>query len=189
MKVSVPAGTTATVYVPAAAGERFVATHGTATPTGRVDGYQVFAVAPGDVTFQQGTSSGGTVGGSVPATLSLTLGAAPAFGAFTPGVARTSSASTTATVTSTAGDAALTVVDPSPTSPGHLVNGAFGLVQPLQVGGAALSGSPATVKTWAAPVSNDAVALSFQQAIGANEALRTGGYAKTLIYTLSTTTP
>ena len=189
MKVSVPAGTTATVYVPAPAGESFVATSGTATATGRVDGYQVFSVAPGDVTFAQGTSTGGTVGGSVPATLSLTLGAAPAFGAFTPGVARTYSASTTATVTSTAGDAALSIVDPSSTAPGRLVNGAFSLAQPLQVGGAAVSGSPATVKTWAGPVSGEAVALAFQQVIGANEALRTGSYSKTLTYTLSTTTP
>jgi hypothetical protein len=54
--------------------------------------------------------------------------------------------------------------------------------------GVSLSGSPATVKTWAGPVSNDA-ALTFQQSIGANEALRTGSYAKTLTYTLSTTTP
>jgi hypothetical protein len=38
-------------------------------------------------------------------------------------------------------------------------------------------------------VSNDPVALTFEQAIGASEALRTGSYAKTLTYTLSTTTP
>ena len=40
----------------------------------------------------------GTVGGSVPATLSLTLGTPASFGAFTPGVAREYTASTTATV-------------------------------------------------------------------------------------------
>ena len=39
-----------------------------------------------------------TSGGSVPATLSLTLGAPASFGAFTPGVARDYIASTTATV-------------------------------------------------------------------------------------------
>ena len=53
------------------------------------------------------TDTPGTVGGTVPATLSLTLGTAASFGAFTPGVARTYTASTTATVTSSAGDAAL----------------------------------------------------------------------------------
>ena len=34
------------------------------------------------------TSTTGTVGGSVPATLSLTLGAPASFGAFTPGVTK-----------------------------------------------------------------------------------------------------
>ena len=51
------------------------------------------------------TPVAGDVGGSVPATLSLTLGANASFGAFTPGVARTYTASTTANVISTAGDA------------------------------------------------------------------------------------
>ena len=43
--------------------------------------------------------------------------------------------------------------------------------------------------TWTAPVSNDAVTISFKQAIGAGDALRTGAYTKTLTFTLSTTTP
>src|SRR5262249_40222036 len=46
----------------------------------------------------------GAVGGTVPATLSLTLGAPAAFGPLTPGVAHDYTASTPATVTSTAGD-------------------------------------------------------------------------------------
>ena len=50
----------------------------------------------------------GGAGGTVPATLSLTLGAPATFGAFTPGVAKDYTASTTANVISTAGDAALT---------------------------------------------------------------------------------
>ena len=41
--------------------------------------------------------------------------------------------STTATVTSTAGDATLSVADPSATAPGRLVNGSFALGEPLQV--------------------------------------------------------
>ena len=72
----------------------------------------------------------GTVGGTVPATLALTLGPAVSFGAFTPGVTKTYEASTTATVISTAGDATLTVSEP-----GFLANGAFKLAQPLQVSG------------------------------------------------------
>jgi beta-galactosidase len=118
----------------------------------------------------------GTVGGTVPATLSLTLGGPASFGAFAAGVAHTYEASTTANVTSTAGDAALSVSDP-----GHLTNGAFSLPQPLQVVG--------VPRTWNAPVSNDGFVIGFKQDIGANDALRTGTYSKTLTFTLSTTTP
>ena len=112
----------------------------------------------------------------MPATLSLVLGAPASFGAFTPGVAGDYSASTTATVTSTAGDATLSVSDP-----GHLTNGAFSLASPLQVAFAPAS--------WTGPVSNAAVAISFAQHISANDALRTGTYSKTLTFTLSTTNP
>jgi hypothetical protein len=117
-----------------------------------------------------------TVGGTVPATLALTLGAPATFGAFTPGVARDYTATTTANVISTAGDAALTVSDP-----GFLANGPFTLPSPL---GVAFSKS-----TWTAPVSNDSVTITFSQHIGANDPLRTGTYSKTVTFTLSTTTP
>jgi X-Pro dipeptidyl-peptidase len=122
-----------------------------------------------------GTATGG-VSGSVPATLSLTLGAPASFGAFAPGVAGDYSAATTATVTSTAGDATLSVSDP-----GHLTNGAFSLASPLQVAFAPAS--------WTGPVSNAVVPVSFAQHISANDALRTGTYSKTLTFTLSTTNP
>jgi GH35 family endo-1,4-beta-xylanase len=124
----------------------------------------------------QATSAEGGVGGSVPATLALTLGAPASFGAFTPGIDHDYTASTTANVVSTAGDATLSVSDP-----GHLTNGAFALSDPLLV---ELSKS-----TWSAPVANDPVTVTFNQHVGANEALRTGTYAKTLTFTLSTTTP
>ena len=74
----------------------------------------------------------GDVSGTVPATLSLTLGPAASFGAFTPGIARDYEASMAATVLSTAGHADLTVSDPSSNHTGRLVNGAFALAQPLQ---------------------------------------------------------
>ena len=147
-----------------------------------------------------GTSDGG-VGGTVPATLSLTLGTPASFGAFTPGVAKTYSTSSTATVTSTAGDALLSVADPSSTATGHLVNGAFSLPSPLTArarntanqgtayNNVGSSASPLNLLTWSGPVSNDAVSLDFQQQINANDALRTGAYSKTLTFTLSTTTP
>ena len=82
---------------------------------------------------------------------------------------------------STAGDATLTVADPSTNAPGHLVNGAFSLPQPLQGLG--------VVKTWAAPTSNEVVPITFRQAIGANDALRTGSVQQDVTFTLSTTNP
>jgi hypothetical protein len=132
--------------------------------------------------------------GAVPATLSLTLGGPATFGAFLPGVARDYSAATTATVTSTAGDATLTVADLSGTLTGRLVNGAFALAQPVQVraGGAgafAPVGAATPLMSWNGPVSGQVVQLGFRQSIGAAEALRTGSYGKTLTFTLSTTTP
>ncbi len=132
----------------------------------------------------------GPVGGTVPATLSLTLGAPATFGAFTPGVAREYTASTSANVISTALDATLSVEDLSTNAPGRLVNGTFALAQPLQISAGGDFGPVGrALKTWAAPVSNDPVTLSFKQAIGASEPLRTGSYAKTLTFTLSTTNP
>ena len=143
----------------------------------------------------------GTVGGTVPPTLSLTLGAPANFGAFTPGIDSDYTASTTATVISTAGDAALTVADPSPASTGRLVNGTFALAQPLQARASSAAGtgsafapvggsaSPTTLLSYSGPASNDAVTIGLRQTIGRTEALRTGSYGKTLTFTLSTTNP
>jgi hypothetical protein len=117
-----------------------------------------------------------TVGGTVPATLSLVLGAPASFGAFAPGVDRTYTASTTATVTSTAGNAALTVSGPL-----HLANGEFTLPEALHV--------DATPSSWSGPVSNDPVTVAFTQHIGDTVPLRTGAYTTTLTFTLSTTAP
>jgi hypothetical protein len=150
-------------------------------------------------TFFLSSSVDGTVNGTVPATLSLSLGTAPNFGAFTPGVAETYTASTSASVVSTAGDGVLSVFDPSANARGRLVNGAFALATPLQAkassaGGtgsafAALGDTPTNLLTYSGPVSNDNVTIDFQQSVGANEPLRTGIYSKTLTFTLSTTQP
>ena len=131
------------------------------------------------------------VGGTVPATLSLQLGNAVSLGTFQPGVPADYTASTTATITSTAGDATLSVLDTSGVSPGRLVNGTFALPQPLQVraNDGAYSTIPADLLRYSAPVSNDPVTIGFKQPIAATDALRTGNYAKTLTFTLSTTNP
>ena len=68
----------------------------------------------------------------MPATLSLTLAAPASFGAFTPGVAQDLRDVHRPRSPHTAGDALLSVSDPSP-NPGYLVNGAFSLPQPLQL--------------------------------------------------------
>ena len=121
--------------------------------------------------------------------LELTL-SSPAIdlGAFQPGVAREYTATVGATVTSTAGSAALTASDPSGT--GRLVNGQFALAKPLE---ARVSGAFApldtTLVTYPGPVSNDAGTISLRQPIGASDPLRTGRYGKTIVFTLSTTTP
>ncbi len=125
------------------------------------------------------------VGATVPATLALMVGPA-AFGAFQPGVAKDYTATAAANVVSSAGDATLTVADPSATATGHLVNGTFALPDPLRVAGSTL---PAVVKSYTAPVSNDPVPVMFSQHVGTTDALRTGSYAKTLTFTLSTTNP
>jgi ribosomal protein S11 len=148
--------------------------------------------------FQVGASQvGGSVGGTVPATLALTMGAPASFGVFAPGVSRPYEATTTATVTSTAGDAMLSVTDPSQSATGRLVNGSFALGERLLVRAtanafaplSATAGSPLALLSYGGPVSNDAVSIGFRQEIAAGQALRTGAYGKTLTFTLSTTTP
>jgi hypothetical protein len=147
-------------------------------------------------TFIPHVDAPGDVSGTVPATLALALGPPATFGAFTPGVTQTYLTSTTATVTSTAGDATLSVADASATGTGHLVNGAFVLAEPLQArigtgpfGNVGSSAAPLSLRGWGGPVSNEAMAVQFSQLVKATDPLRTGTYSKTLTFTLSTTSP
>jgi cytochrome c len=138
------------------------------------------------------------VSGTVPGTLSLTVGGPASFGAFTPGLGRDYLTTLAANVVSTGADATLAVSDPS-ASAGRLVNGAYALAQPLQLnatsaagtGGppAALGSDPLTLLSYGAPVSNDQVTVNLKQPVAANDPLRTGTYSKTLVFTLSTTSP
>ena len=123
------------------------------------------------------------------------------FGALTAGVAHDYETAIAATVNSSAGDATLSVADPSPTATGRLVNGSFALATPVQVAArnaanpnspfAPLSNnsSPLTLLTYGGPVANDQVTIALKQPVGAMEPLRTGSYSKTITFTLSTTTP
>jgi cytochrome c len=142
-----------------------------------------------------------TVTGTVPGTLSLSVAPSATLGAFTPGVGNDYTTTLAATVLSSAGDAVLSVADPSTTATGRLVNGAFSLPQALQAGATTAAGTgsaPAALHadgtaldlaTYGGPVSNDQVTVNLKQPIAANDALRTGTYSKTLVFTLSTTSP
>jgi PKD repeat protein len=141
------------------------------------------------------------VSATVIPTLALTIGSAASFGNFTAGVANTYNAATTANVISTAGNATLTVSDLGAIAPGHLLNGngTSVLAQAIKMRAtnaanqnttfADVSANPLTLLTYPMEISNDAVALQFQQPIAANDALRSGSYSKTLTFTLSTTAP
>ena len=143
-----------------------------------------------------------TIGGDVPSVLQLAIPSNGAsFGTFVPGQARTYDTALAATVTTTTGDAALSVTDPG-VAPGHLVNGSFSLPQTLMARavnsanpGAAYvplaetSGTPTQLLTWSGPTTADPVTIGFRQGIGATDVLRSGTYSKSLTFTLSTTTP
>jgi hypothetical protein len=142
-----------------------------------------------------------TVSGTVAATLSLSVGNG-SLGSFTPGLGRDYETTMAANVVSTAGEAVLSVTDPSSNATGRLVNGAFALPQPLQFrasSGAAepgsafaplsTTGAPLPILHYNGPASNDSVSIAVKQSIGSSDALRTGAYSKTLTFTLSTTTP
>jgi hypothetical protein len=148
-----------------------------------------------DYTLSVGSNSPDT-------TLELLMPAAsPSLGAFTPGFAREYLASAAPRITSTAGDAALSVTDPATSNVGRLVNGSATLVNALQVyasstnaaavaaPGGSLTAATLPLMSWSAPVTNSTTTLTFRQNITATETLRTGAYAKTLTFTLSTTAP
>src|SRR3954454_602247 len=104
-------GRTATLTVPS--------TLGAATVMARYSG-DAFYNASAGTTAYEASSTPGTATGTVPATLSLTLGAPASFGAFVPGKDAAYTAGTSANVISSAGDATLTVSQPA-----YLSNGAF----------------------------------------------------------------
>ncbi len=93
-------------------------------------------------------------------------------------------------MTVTTSSALLSISDPSVVAPGRLVNGSYVLDQPLQVraNGAAF-GPLGPVLSYAGPVSHAVATIDFRQPIGRTQPLRTGAYAKTLAFTLSTSSP
>ena len=140
------------------------------------------------------------VGGDVPTALNLSIASTVAsLGTFVPAVARNYDTSLAATVTTTTGDAALSVTDPDTANPGHLVNGTFSLPSALTARAtsanqtnpayAAVSGTPLSLLSWTGPTTSEPIQFGFRQAIGATDILRSGSYAKALTFTLATTQP
>jgi hypothetical protein len=142
------------------------------------------------------------VGVNVPSVLSLTLGTPASFGAFQPSVSQDYTASTTANVLATTGDAALSVFDAATTATGHLVNGDYVLPSALQAKATSSVGTPAgafadvggasnptSLLSYPGAANDRTVTLSFLQHVGSTDALRAGRYSKTLTFSLSTTTP
>ena len=141
------------------------------------------------------------VGGVVPGVLSLEIKGSANFGVFLPSVARDYTASLAATATSSATAAELTVRDPSTVSTGHLVNGGRALAHPVQVR-ATDADNPSTayasvpenggrlrLLAFPSTFSVRPITIGFKQTIDATEPPLTGGYGKTLVFTLSATTP
>lgn len=135
--------------------------------------------------------------------MGLSLPGTLTFGAFTPGIAKSYEANLTASVTTNTADTTLSVFDPATTNTGRLVNGTRSLATPLTIkfasgtGATGLAGgpvggvaAPTPLLSYASP-SNTArnASLFFQQKIAANETLQSGSYGKTLVFTMSTTTP
>jgi PKD repeat protein len=141
------------------------------------------------------------IGGTVPGVLALSISGSGNLGTFMPGLARDYTASLAASATSTASAAVLTVRDRSTNATGHLVNGTASLRSPLQVR-ATDAANPDTAYTplsetgarvnllaFGAPTTAHALTIGFKQPIAADEPLNVGGYGKTLLFTLSATTP
>ncbi|MDA0180072.1 ThuA domain-containing protein [Solirubrobacter phytolaccae] len=162
-------------------------------------GSVAFTIAP--PTTGESVQANTDLTGSVPGVLALALTTPPTFGTFTPGVTRDYTATTQAHITSSAGEAKLTVSDPSTAHPGKLVNGSLALPQAVQVKATSARGgtgvfaalgttsAPTTLLTYSGPVGKDTATIDFKQSIAETDDLRRGTYAKTLTFTLSTTTP
>ena len=132
--------------------------------------------------------------------LSLQLGSEPQLGPLIPGIAATYDASVTATLTSSAGNATLSVAD-ADNGTGRLSNGTTELATPLQVRAtnaanpntafANLRGlsNPVALLTYNTALASEPVTVTVRQTIAATQALAMGGYSKSVVFILSTATP
>ena len=116
---------------------------------------------------------------TVPTILGLTLAPTTSLGAFTPGVTKDYTATTTARVTATTGDAALSVADRSDSNPdawstarrrcrGRWRSASVLARSPRR------RGAPVLLKSWTAPTSIEQVPLTIKQSIVDTDPLRAG---------------
>ncbi len=132
--------------------------------------------------------------------IELSLNAPPGgLGDLLPGVDRdyTMSVSAIATATGLPGPITLSVADPSTNATGHLVNGDYSLIDPLQARAFSASATggpftplradrgPLTLLTYGGPISGDVGTIEFKQPVRVADPLRAGVYSKTLTFTLA----
>jgi hypothetical protein len=132
--------------------------------------------------------------------LSLQLGQEPQLGPIVPGIAATYDASVTATLTSSAGNATLSIAD-ADNGTGRLTNGTSEIATPLQVRATSAANpntaftnlrgltNPVALLTYNTALANEPVTVTVRQAIAATQALTMGGYSKSVVFILSTATP
>jgi hypothetical protein len=145
------------------------------------------------------TTTGGRVSTVVPGVLSLSINPL-VFSPFLPGVTQTYTGNTSATVTSSFTNSALMVYDPDSNNGtnGRLIhqNGTNFTARDMEVltSSGAFStignaGSPDTIASYTNAVASQGQTVTLRQAIQNNDVLVVGEYAKTLTFSLSTTSP
>lgn len=159
-----------------------------------------FAVAPAPA-HSQVTDIPVRVGTVVPTLLSIQLPESiPPLGPMIPGMAATYDSTFTVTLSTTTPNATLSIAD-AENGTGRLSNGTSELASVLQVRGTNTANAstvftnlraatnPVQLLSYTAPLSASPVSVTLRQAVAANQVLTAGGYAKAVMFTLSTTTP
>ena len=143
------------------------------------------------------------VGGNVPSVLQLAIpNTGGSFGTFVPGIGTNYNTAVPATVTTTTGDAALSVTDrrrrpPATSSTGRSrwprrsrrARSASATRRPGLRAAERDARRAAPAQELERPITAAPLTIDLRQAIGATESLRAGTYSKALTFTLSTTTP
>jgi hypothetical protein len=120
------------------------------------------------------------------------------FSPFVAGMTQSYTATTTASVSSSWPNATLSVYDTDPVNGtnGRLMNGTSIIPRDMDVMNAAGAfsaignpSSPDTIATFAAPVASQSTTITMRQNINSSDVLVAGEYAKTLTFSLSTSTP